>query len=136
MVLIRIPPLTQLEQSGENCFRRRVNSSWGPLSLSAIGHNRSTTATPFSMGEHIERQKIERRRIARNRPTKQSAVTMGRRLLDIVVYDKGCRIGEKLTLDDLAETSEVGDWKMADFRSACSYAASQGWLSSRTICSR
>jgi hypothetical protein len=51
-----------------------------------------------------------------------------RRLLKIVVYDKGCRIGEKLTLDDLAETSEVGDWKMADFRSACSYAASQGWL--------
>jgi hypothetical protein len=32
------------------------------------------------------------------------------------------------TLDDLAETSEVGDWKMPDFRMACSYAASQGWL--------
>ena len=38
-----------------------------------------------------------------------------------------CRIGGTLTLDDLAET-EIGDWKMPDFRLACSYAASQGWL--------
>ena len=44
------------------------------------------------------------------------------------MYDKRCRIGGKLTLDDLAETSEVGDWKMPDFRPACAYAASQGWL--------
>jgi hypothetical protein len=29
-------------------------------------------------------------------------------------------------LDDLAETS-IGDWKMPDFKAACSYAASQGW---------
>jgi hypothetical protein len=40
----------------------------------------------------------------------------------------GCRIGGKLTLDDLAETFEVGDWKMPDFKAVCSYAASQGWL--------
>jgi hypothetical protein len=53
---------------------------------------------------------------------------MGRRLLEIVVYDKSCRIGATLTLDDLAETSEVGDWKMPAFKAACSYAASQGWL--------
>ena len=33
-----------------------------------------------------------------------------------------------LTLDDLAETSEIGDWKMPDFKAACAYAASQGWL--------
>jgi hypothetical protein len=26
--------------------------------------------------------------------------------------------------NDLAETSEVGDWKMPDFKAACSYAAS------------
>jgi hypothetical protein len=44
-----------------------------------------------------------------------------------VVYDKRCRIGATLTLDDLAET-EVGDWKMSDFRMACAYAVSQGWL--------
>jgi hypothetical protein len=53
---------------------------------------------------------------------------LGRRLLNIVVYDRCCRSGDKLTLDDLAETSEVGDWKMPDFRMACAYAASQGWL--------
>ena len=48
--------------------------------------------------------------------------------MEVVVYDKCCRVGEKLTLDDLVETSEVGDWKMSDFKAACSYAASQGWL--------
>jgi hypothetical protein len=53
--------------------------------------------------------------------------TMGRRLMEIVVYDKCCRIGATLTLDDLAET-EIGDWKMPAFRTACAYAASQGWL--------
>ena len=35
--------------------------------------------------------------------------------------------GGKLTLDDL-EVTEIGDWKMPEFRSACGYAASQGWL--------
>jgi hypothetical protein len=59
---------------------------------------------------------------------RQSAEAIGRRLLEIVVYDKCCRIGGSRTLDDLAETSEVGDWKMPDFKAACSYAASQGWL--------
>jgi hypothetical protein len=53
---------------------------------------------------------------------------MGRRLLAIMVYDKQRRIGGKLTLDDLAETSKIGDWKMPDFKAAGSYAASQGWL--------
>jgi hypothetical protein len=33
-----------------------------------------------------------------------------------------------LTLDGLAETSEIGDWKMPDFKAACSYTVSQGWL--------
>jgi hypothetical protein len=47
--------------------------------------------------------------------------------LEIAVYDKQCGIGATLTVDDLAET-EVGDWKMPDFRAACSYAVSQGWL--------
>ena len=51
---------------------------------------------------------------------------MGRRLLEIVVYDNRCRSGTR-TLDDLAET-EIGDWKMPQFKAACAYAASQGWL--------
>jgi hypothetical protein len=29
---------------------------------------------------------------------------------------------------DRVDTSEIGDWKMSDFRMACAYAASQGWL--------
>jgi hypothetical protein len=32
-----------------------------------------------------------------------------------------------LTLDDFAAT-KVGDWQMPDFRAACPYAASRGWL--------
>ena len=43
------------------------------------------------------------------------------------MYDKGCRIGGKLSLDDLTET-EIGDWMMPQFRAACSYAESQRWL--------
>ena len=80
------------------------------------------------MGEHVEHRGVQRRRIARKRPGQQTPEAIGRRLLEIVVYDKCCRVGEKLTLDDLVETSEVGDWKMPDFKAACSYAASQGWL--------
>jgi hypothetical protein len=79
------------------------------------------------MGEHIEQQGLRRARIARKRPRKQTPEATGRRLLAIVVYARHCRIGGKLSLDDLAE-SEVGDWKMPDFKAACSYAASQGWL--------
>ena len=78
--------------------------------------------------EVTTKQIIERTRIARKRLHKHTVEVTARRLLKIVVYDKGCRIGEKLTLDDLAETSEVGDWKMPEFRMACSYAVSQGWL--------
>jgi hypothetical protein len=80
------------------------------------------------MGEHIEQQNIDRRRIGKDRPSKQTAAVLGRKLLEVVVYSKNCRIGGKLTLDDLAETSEVGDWKMPDFKLACTYAVSQGWL--------
>jgi hypothetical protein len=79
------------------------------------------------MGERIEQQGLRHPRIARKRPSNQTPETIGRRLLQIVVYDKRCRIGGTLTLDDLAET-EIGDWKMPDFRAACSFAASQGWL--------
>jgi hypothetical protein len=79
------------------------------------------------MEKHIEQQGVRRARIARKRPSKQTPETIGRRLLDIVVYDGCCRIGGSLTLDDLAETA-IGDWKMPDFKVACSYAVSQGWL--------
>ena len=80
------------------------------------------------MGEHVENRNTGRPRIARKRPSKQKPETTGRKLLEIVVYEKACRVGGTLTLDELAETSEVGDWKMPDFKAACSYAVSQGWL--------
>ena len=79
------------------------------------------------MGEHIEHRNTERPRTARKRPSKQTAEAIGRRLLEIIVYQKSYRIGGKLSLDDIAET-EIGDWKMPEFKAACSYAASQGWL--------
>ena len=80
------------------------------------------------MGEHITQQNIDRRRINRKRPSKQAASAIGHKLLEIIVYRKTCRIGHKLSVDDLVESSEVGDWKMPDFKMACTYAASQGWL--------
>ena len=80
------------------------------------------------MGENAAYQTIDRRPDTRKRPGKQTAEAIGRRLLDVVVYGKSCRIGRKLVLDDLVDTTEIGDWKMPDFRAACSYAASQGWL--------
>jgi hypothetical protein len=81
------------------------------------------------MGEHIAEQYSNRRLVSKNQPRTQTAEAIGRKLLEVVVYGKRCRIGNKLTVDDLAATSEVGDWKMPDFKLACTYAASQGWLS-------
>ena len=80
------------------------------------------------MGEHVAQWNGGPRRTDRKPSRNQTAEAIGRQLLDIVVYAKGCRVGDALTLDDLAETSEVGDWKMPDFKMACSYAAAQGWL--------
>jgi hypothetical protein len=65
--------------------------------------------------------------MARERLRRPAVEVIGRRLLEIVVYTKHCRVGGKLTLDDL-EVTEIGDWKMPEFKSACVYAASQGWL--------
>jgi hypothetical protein len=79
------------------------------------------------MGEHIEHRNTGRPRTARKHPSKQTAEAIGRRLLEIIVYEKCYRIGGKLSLDDIAET-EIGDWKMPEFKAACAYAASQGWL--------
>ena len=79
-------------------------------------------------GEHIAQQNTKRRPSNRKHPGKPTTEAMGRKLLDIIVYSKSCRSGHKLVLDDLAETTEIGDWKMPDFKSACTFAASQGWL--------
>ena len=74
---------------------------------------------------HGRTHRTGRPRIARKRPSKQKPETTGRKLLEIVVYRKSCRVGGTLTLDDLAET-EIGDWKMPDFKVTRSYVVSQG----------
>ena len=79
------------------------------------------------MGEHIAQQNVQPGRAGGDRPngTPEAA---GRKLLRVVVYDRDCRIGDRVELATLAETSEVGDWNMSEYRAACGYAASQGWL--------
>jgi hypothetical protein len=79
------------------------------------------------MREHIEQHGLRRARSDPTRPSKQTPETFGHRLLEIVVYQKCCRIGGSLRLDDLAD-SEIGDWTMPTYRVACRYAAAQGWL--------
>jgi hypothetical protein len=74
------------------------------------------------MGENIHQQP------AKLRPGSSTAEPIARKLLDVIVYDKGCRIGDKLTLDDLIETTDIGDWKMSAFETARTYAVAQGWL--------
>ena len=73
-------------------------------------------------------KQITERTLNERKRLKQTAKALARRLLRVVVYDKRCRIGGTLSVDDLAETSEIGDWKMPDFKAARAYAASQGWL--------
>ena len=82
------------------------------------------------MGEHSELLTGDRSRNSAEQPRRQTSEALGRKLLEIIVYQQNCRVGAKLTLDNL-EASEVGDWSMPDFRSACGYAASQGWLTVR-----
>jgi len=77
------------------------------------------------MGENTTYLSIKRQRRSARRSDSQIAEAIGRKLL---VYSKSCRIRGQLELDDLIETSEIGDWKMPDFRMACTYASSQGWL--------
>ncbi len=79
------------------------------------------------MGEYIEQQEPRIARTIPKRRGEQSSAAIGGRLLQIVVYDKCCRIGGTLSLNDLAGT-EIGDWTMSAFRAACRYAASQRWL--------
>ena len=80
------------------------------------------------MGEHTEQRITERPRIARKRPGKQTPEAIGRRLLEIVVYDKRCRIGGTLTLDDLAETPRSVTGRCPTSRPPVRTRRSQGWL--------
>jgi hypothetical protein len=79
------------------------------------------------MGEHAGQLASNFRGASRKQPRKQTSDALGRRLLEIIVYRQNCRVGSQVTLDHL-EATEIGDWSMPDFRGACVYAASQGWL--------
>jgi hypothetical protein len=70
-----------------------------------------------AMGEHIAQLSTDRSATGRKRPSKQTPEALGRRLLDILVYAKRCRIGSKLTLDDLVERR----------KSAIGRCPSSGW---------
>jgi hypothetical protein len=58
----------------------------------------------------------------------RTAEPKARKLLNVIVYDRSCRIGDKLTLDHLIDTTDIGDWKMSAFEAARTYAVAQGWL--------
>jgi hypothetical protein len=99
-----------------------IRESWYYWSVGAA------TIIDADLGEHFVPRITDRPLIARKRVVRQTPELIARRLLEMVVYDKGCRIGGTLSLYDLAGTSEIGDWKMPQFRMACTCAASKGWL--------
>jgi hypothetical protein len=80
------------------------------------------------MSENTHPPKRGHYRSAKGHTDARTTATIARKLLDVIVYHKHSRIGDMLTLDDLIETSDIGDWKMSDFEMARNYAAAQGWL--------
>ena len=72
--------------------------------------------------------KNTRRPFAKIQPETCTAEPKARKLLNVIVYDRNSRVGDKLTLYHLIETTDIGDWKMSAFEAAGTYAVSQGWL--------
>jgi hypothetical protein len=113
---------------------RTVDSS--PFTQSRVGTHAAgrlwsssdETISLSCMSENIHQPKSGLHRTGRPRPEVRTAESMARKLLDAMVYEKCCRSGDKLNLDDLVETSDIGDWKMSDFETARAYAVAQGWL--------
>ena len=65
--------------------------------------------------------------------TNRNLHALARRLLEILVYERCCRLGDSVQTDEVVET-EIGDWKMPEFKGCCHYAASQGWLTIEGDC--
>src|ERR1700733_6264996 len=61
----------------------------------------SAPATSSVMGEHVALQNIADVQTNRKRPSKQTAAAIGHKLLEIIVYRKTCRMGDKLSVFDL-----------------------------------
>ena len=70
---------------------------------------------------------VARRKLAKSADAGQPEQALGRRLLEILVYEICCRPGDKVATEQVAD-SEIGDWKMPQYKAGCSYAVSQGWL--------
>src|SRR5689334_7797885 len=102
-------------------FTAPCNGGYSPMAYWSVAF---ATVMHRAMGVHIEQQGAQRPEIARKRPGKQTAEMIGRRLLEIVVYERCCRIGVTLTLDDLVATSEVGVWEEPASKAGRAYAAS------------
>jgi hypothetical protein len=82
------------------------------------------------MAEHSGQPASNIPSTGRKAPRKPTAEALGRRLLGHIVYRQNCRRDGQVGLDHL-ETTEIGDWSMPDYKAACGYAASQGWLTAR-----
>ena len=65
------------------------------------------------MGEHSRQLASDRRQTSRKQPRKPTAVELGRRLLAVIVYDRNCRIGGQVSLDDLEATEALSRWAEA-----------------------
>jgi hypothetical protein len=92
--------------------------------------SRCSLCQALEMGEHSGQPGSNIRSAGRKPPRRPTAEALGRRLLEVMVYRQNCRVGGQVGLDEL-ETSEIGDWSMPDYKAACGYAASQGWLIAR-----
>jgi hypothetical protein len=58
----------------------------------------------------------------------QRPQALARRLLETLVYELSRRAGDNVRVDELVDSTEIGDWKMPEFKACCAYAVSQGWL--------
>jgi hypothetical protein len=47
---------------------------------------------------------------------------LARRLL----HELRCRAGDRVPTDEVANRTEIGDWKMPEFKTCCAYAVSLG----------
>ena len=84
--------------------------------------------------EHGGHLNTDRRRISRKPSGKLRAAAIGRRLLEIVRVRQALSDRRHADPGRSGGASEIGDWKMPDFKAACAYAASQGWLIVGTMC--
>jgi hypothetical protein len=52
---------------------------------------------------------------------------LARHLLHVLVHELHRRAGDRVPTDEVAKT-EIGDWKMPEFKTCCAFAVSLGWL--------